>query len=182
MLWVHAVLLKPPRGPTPSVLTSQCLAWPKKLCGKTDLAISCQCMSASMIWNTKMHFTCCVEMVSFSKSGHKCRGDMNTTKVNQGTGTPACFWYQDETCTSAPTTRLKLLLLQSDYVLQAGGPTQAFKRSAGLYWAVNKQFLFSNNVVHVQLRISLRSAKMYHIPFWLFRVTQTLFMQGSGDT
>ena len=27
---VHAILLKPPRGPTPSVLASLCFAWPRK--------------------------------------------------------------------------------------------------------------------------------------------------------
>ena len=50
--------------------------------GKADLATSCyfitkfwivatgSYINVSMIWNNEMHFTCCVYMVGFLKSGH----------------------------------------------------------------------------------------------------------------
>ena len=68
MIWVHAILLKPPRGPSPSVLAFQWFAWPRKSHVESrsgHLLLSCHCVLISIIlW---MHLwygaTKCISLV-----------------------------------------------------------------------------------------------------------------------
>ena len=77
-MWAHAILLKPPRGPSPSVLAFQWFAWPRKSRVEKQtwppLVILSLCfaqfMNVSMIWSNKMHFNCCAHMVGFPWPGH----------------------------------------------------------------------------------------------------------------
>ena len=95
-LWIHAVSLKPPRGPTSSVLAFQHFiqSW-KKPCEKANLTISGYSYYCVLIvWSNKMHFTCCDEMVSFPKSSHICKWGNYPNQYNLDKQLTMYVWIQ----------------------------------------------------------------------------------------